>query len=90
MPAILNRINARVIWQDPDREALILRHLPGCATRRPASTRIAMQQLLQQWPEYEKTMSATQLANRIDLKALRRAAKVEDELRAFFDSIELF
>jgi hypothetical protein len=49
-----------------------------------------MQQLLQQWPEYEKTMSATQLANRIDLKALRRAAKVEDELRAFFDSIELF
>ena len=90
MQAILKRINARVIWQDPAREALILRHLPGCATRRPASTQIAMRQLLQQWPEYEKTMSAMQLANRIDLEALRRAAKVEDDLSAFFASIELF
>jgi hypothetical protein len=89
MPAILNRINARLIRQNPAREALILRHLPGCAPRRPPSTQIAMQQLLQQWPEYEKTMSAMQLATRIDLEALRRAAKVEDELRAFFASIEL-
>jgi RloB-like protein len=89
MPAILRRINARIIWQDPAREALILRHLQGCAMRRPASTQISMQQLLQQWPEYEKTMSALQLATRIDLEALRQAAKVEDELRAFFTSIEL-
>jgi hypothetical protein len=89
MPAILNRINARIIWQNPAREALILRHLPGCATRRPASSQIAMQQLLQQWPEYEKTMSAMQLATRIDLEALRRAARVEDELRAFLASIGL-
>jgi hypothetical protein len=89
MTAILNPINARVIWQDPALEALILRHLPGCGTRRPASTQIAMQHLLQQWPEYEKVMSAMQLANRIDLEALRRAAKVEGELRALFASIEL-
>jgi hypothetical protein len=90
MRAILNRINAQVIWQDPTREALILRHLPGCETRRPASAQIAMQQLLKQWPEYEKTMSANQLSNRIDFESLRRVAKVEDELRAFFASIELF
>jgi hypothetical protein len=90
MQAILNRINARVIWQHPVHEALILRHLPGCATRRPASTQIAMQQLRQQWREYEKPMSAMQLANRINLEALRRAAAVEDELRALFASIELF
>ena len=31
-----------------------------------------------------------QLANRIDLEALRQAAEVEDELRAFFTSIDLF
>ena len=85
MPAILNRINAQVIWQNPAHEALILRHLPGCATRRPASTQVALQQLQRQWPQYEKPMSAVQLANRIDLKALRRAAKVEGELSAFFD-----
>jgi hypothetical protein len=90
MPAVLNRIKARVLWQDPAREALILRHLPGCATRRPASTQIAMQQLLQEWPEYEKTMSAMQLATLINLDALRRAAEVEDALREFFAAIELF
>lgn len=89
-PAILQRINARVIWQDPAREALLLRHLPGCATRRPPSTQIAMRQLLQEWPEYEKTMSAMQLASRINREAMRRAAEVENELHAFFTSIELF
>ena len=87
--AILNRINAQVIWQDPAHEALLLRHLPGCETRQPASTQIAMQQLRQQWPQYEKPMSATQLANRINLEGLRQAAKAEDDLRAFFVSIEL-
>ena len=87
--AILNRINARVIWQDPAHEALILRHLPGCATRRPASTQIATQQLRREWPEYEKPMSAMKLANRIDFEALRRAAEAENELRAFFALIEL-
>jgi hypothetical protein len=89
MAATLRRIDARVIWQDTAREALILRHLPGCATRRPASTRIALQQLLQRWPEYEKTMSATKLATRINLASLRQAATVEEDLRAFFASIEL-
>ena len=49
-----------------------------------------MQQLLQEWPEYEKTMSAMQLASRINPEALRRAAEVENELHAFFASIELF
>lgn len=31
--AILNRMDARVLWQDPTHEALILRHLPGCRAR---------------------------------------------------------
>ena len=90
MRVILNRINARVIWQDPAHEAFVLRHLPGCAMRRPPSTEVAMRHLRQEWPEYKKPMSAMQLANRIDLEALRRAAEVEDELRAFFTSIDLF
>jgi hypothetical protein len=90
MRAILNRIDARVLWQDPTHEALILRHLPNCATRRPASTQVAMRQLRQQWPEYEKPMSALQLASRISLEGLRQAAKVEDDLRVLLASIELF
>jgi hypothetical protein len=87
--AILNRIDARIIWQDPAHEALILRHLPECATRRPPSTQIATQQLRREWPEYEKPMSAMRLASRIDIEALRRAAEGENELRAFFALIEL-
>ena len=88
--AIRSRINARIIWQDPAHEALILRHLPDCATLRPASTPIAKQRLQREWPEYEKPMSAMRLASRIDIEALRRAAKVEDELGALFALIELF
>ena len=89
MQALLTRINARVIWQDPAHEALILRHLPGCATRRPPSTAVAIRQLRQEWPEYAKPMSAMQLASRVDLAGLRQAAQVEDGLRVFFASIGL-
>lgn len=87
--AILDRTRTQVIWQQPSHEALILRHLPGCGRHRPANTQIAMRQLRQQWPQYQKPMSAVQLATRIDLEALRRAAEVENELRAFLVSIEL-
>lgn len=90
IPAILNRIDAVIIWQRPAREGFLLRHLAGCAMRQPPTTQIAMQQLLQQWPEYEKNMSAGQLATRIDIEALRRAMVVEDELRAFLIAIKMF
>ena len=49
-----------------------------------------MRQLRQQWPEYEKPMSALQLAGRIGLEGLRQAAGVEDDLRVLLASIELF
>ena len=90
MQVILDHIDARVVWQDPTHEALILRHLPGCGTRRPASTQVAIRQLRQQWPEYEKPMSALQLASRIGLEGLRQAARVEDDLRDLLASIGLF
>ena len=47
-----------------------------------------MQQLRREWPQYEKPLSAMQLATRIDLAALFRAAKEEPEL-GFLASIEL-
>lgn len=89
MSAILNRIGTQIIYQEPAREALILRHLQSCANRRPGSTELAMQQLLQEWPEYRKNMSAIELARKLDLASLRQAASVENELRAFFQMIEL-
>ncbi len=90
IPAILKRIGAAIIWQRPAREGFLLRHLDGYTKHQPPTTQVAMQQLLQQWPEYVKNMSASQLATRIDIEALRRAITVENELRAFLTAIELF
>ncbi|MER8437364.1 hypothetical protein NKH36_29630 [Mesorhizobium sp. M1312] len=90
IPMILNRIGATIIWQRPAREGFLLRHLAGYATHQPPTTQVAMQQLLQQWPEYVKNMSASQLATRIDIEALRRAMAVENELRDFLAAIEMF
>lgn len=78
-----------LIWQNPCHEALLLRHMPSCADRRPANSRAAQQMLRRSWPEYEKPMTRAQLAKRIDLDAIRQAAGVEPELRAFLVDIGL-
>lgn len=72
----------RLIWQSTCHEALLLRHLDGCAQRRPASTALAIAALAQEWPAYKKGMAASRLAERIDQSALTRAAHVEPELAA--------
>jgi len=73
-----------LVWQSPCHEALLLRHLPGCATRRPQDSAGAAQALLREWPAYRKPMSRVALAARLDLDALRRAADAEPELHAMF------
>ncbi len=87
---ILNRTGAIIIWQDTAHEAMLLRHLPGCATLRPPTTILAVQQLEQNWPEYEKPMSASQLSTRLDIARLQQAAGVEQGLADFFQHIEIF
>jgi hypothetical protein len=78
-----------IVWQEPCFEALLLRHLPGCTTRRPPDTQGANQALEREWPEYVKPMSRAALARRIDLDAVRRAAGVEAGLRALLRCIAL-
>ncbi|ACI57490.1 hypothetical protein Rleg2_4228 [Rhizobium leguminosarum bv. trifolii WSM2304] len=87
---ILNGTGAVIIWQDTAHEAMLLRHLPGCAALRPPSTALAVQQLVQRWPQYEKPMNATQLGARLDLARLQQAAAVEPDLANFFAQIEFF
>lgn len=70
----------QLIWQRTCHEALLLRHLDGCAQRRPASTALAMVALNQEWPAYKKGMAASRLAERIDQAAVGRVAPVEPEL----------
>lgn len=75
-----------VIWQSPDHEGFLLRHLPGCQQRRPPRG-ASMAALRAHWPEYAKPMSAQHLATRIILDQIRHACAVEARLRAFLTAI---
>lgn len=70
----------RIVWQIPCFEAVLLRHLPDRAARRPPDTPRAQRALEREWPEYRKPMNRALLGRRIDLAAVRRAAAVEPEL----------
>jgi hypothetical protein len=82
-------LGIRIIWQEPCHEALLLRHLDGCAKKRPMTSGDAGAMLKTAWPEYRKPMTKLQLAQRIDLEAVRRAAAVEPALHAFLRDITL-
>lgn len=84
---VANQAELRFIWQSSCHEALLLRHLDGCATLRPATTPLAEAALRQRWPDYAKGMSAVDLAKRIDAAGVRRAAAVEPELTTFLQTI---
>ena len=78
-----------IIWQEPCHEALLLRHFAGREDRNPPTCQIAHRELLAVWPEYRKPMSRAQLAARIDLEAVARAAGVVPQLAEFLRSIGL-
>lgn len=78
-----------LIWQEPCHEALLLRHLPGCAQLRPPQTPLACQQLVQRWPDYRKPMPAARLAQRIDAASLAQIRAVEGALAGFLEAIGL-
>lgn len=82
--------NITIVWQRPCFEAVLLRHLPGCHTRRPPDTPGAGNALQGEWAEYAKPMDRAALARRLDLAATLRAAGVEPELEALLRAIGLF
>ena len=82
--------NITIVWQRPCFEAVLLRHLPGCHTRRPLDTPGAGNALQGEWAEYAKPMDRAALARRLDLAATLRAAGVEPEPEALLRAIGLF
>lgn len=82
-------LGIRIIWQEPCHEAMLLRHLDGFAQNRPLTSRAAEAMLRAAWPDYRKPMTKIQLARRIDLDAVQRAAAVEPSLSAFLREITL-
>jgi hypothetical protein len=79
----------QIIWQRPCFEAVILRHLPRCATRRPPDSPEAERALRREWADYRKPMTRADLAKKINLAAILQAAGVEPELNAMLRSIGL-
>lgn len=79
----------QLIWQSPCHEAVLLRHLEHCQALRPPTTPLAEAQLRQRWPAYEKGMAAAQLAVRLDLASVQRAALVEPALANLLQIIGL-
>lgn len=78
-----------LIWQEPCYEALVLRHLDGCATLRPPTAGEALRLLRQRWGDYAKATPARRLVERLDEASLRRAVQVEPELARFLRLIRL-
>lgn len=77
-----------LVWQYPDHEALLLRHLDGCRDLKPPKGN-SLATLRRHWPEYQKASTALRLAERITLAQIRQACAVEPELSAFLTAIGL-
>lgn len=77
----------RIIWQMPNHEAFLLRHLPNCAQRRPPTSALANSVLITEWPGYRKPMTRTQIARMVDGGRIRQAASVESEFRSLLTDI---
>lgn len=75
-----------VIWQDPDHEAFLLRHLPRCETLRPPVGR-TMAKLLENLPSYRKGMAGAELNQILNADCLRRAYGVEVAFAEFLNEI---
>lgn len=87
--ALAAQLGATIIWQETAHEALLLRHLPGCATLRPPTSAAALQLLVRNWPNYEKPMSANALSRHIDRNALVRVSAVEHVLGEMLHRLRL-
>lgn len=78
---------AKLIYQHYDHEALLLRHVPGCATRRPPAGQ-SLAALRSKWPDYEKPQDAMSLGRQFTSVDLRSAVNVEPELREFLEILK--
>lgn len=86
---IARRERLHLVWQRPCHEAMLLRHIDGCAQLSPPDSTAAVRELQRRWEDYRKGMSAARLAERLDLGAVLRAAAVENELAEFLTEIGL-
>jgi hypothetical protein len=87
--ALAHTHKVKVIWQDPTHEAFLLRHLPGCDTRRPPDKSSTDQMLGGEWENYCKPSTARQLERRLKLEGAFRVARTLPELAQLLRTIGL-
>lgn len=75
-----------LVWQDPDHEALLLRHLPNCQQKRPPRG-ASLAALQREWPSYFKALPMLELARRISRAGVFAAASVEPDLQELLSAI---
>ena len=81
--AVAGRYGLLLVWQRPNHEAVLLRHLDGCQALQPPAP-VSLDELKKRWPEYNKgAMTAARLGARIGYRQIVQACTVEAELRAF-------
>lgn len=79
-----------VIWQEPTHEAFLLRHLPGCHTKKPPDKKATEKALLKEWEDYSKPSTAEQIGQRLALDGAHRVAIQLPELEHLLRLIGLW
>jgi hypothetical protein len=78
-----------LVWQRPNLEGMLLRHLNGCQHLQPPAAQ-SLVELQRRWPEYDKSgISAEKLARRIGYPEILQATAVEQELGEFLHLVRL-
>ena len=76
----------QLLYSSPNFEAFLLRHFPGCESKRPPAD-TALSELKKVWPDYSKGIDAKSLFNKLGEDGLIWACTVEDSLRDFLIGI---
>ncbi len=91
MLQIAQQNNLTLVRQDCCFEAFLLRHLQGYENDRPPDARVALNRLRGVWPQYRKGTPAQELAKRITLNDVQRAAAnpLNADFAPFLDALGL-
>lgn len=76
----------KLLYSEPNYEAFLLRHFPGCENKRPPA-KTAFSEIKKVWPEYYKGIDAKSIYKMLSEDGLLRACTVEDSLRDFLINI---
>lgn len=85
---LLDQARFITIWQHPDHEGFLLRHLPGHGMDDPPRGR-SFEALQAVWPRYHKAMASRDLGLMLDHDAILRAGRFVPEFQKLLQMIRL-